>query len=69
MPGFDGTGPTGAGPGTGGGRGYCRIARRRPGRFVSRPAGIYPFALRTGTGTGLRRGRREGLRGEERPQV
>lgn len=25
MPGFDGTGPTGQGPFTGGGRGYCMV--------------------------------------------
>jgi hypothetical protein len=25
MPGFDGTGPRGAGPMTGGGRGYCAV--------------------------------------------
>lgn len=29
MPGFDGTGPNGMGPMTGGGRGYCHPAGRR----------------------------------------
>lgn len=30
MPGFNGTGPRGMGPGTGGGRGPCGGGRRRP---------------------------------------
>lgn len=41
MPGFDGTGPRGMGPMTGGGRGYCAI--RLPGtrpRYAGRTA--YP---------------------------
>lgn len=48
MPGFDGTGPAGSGPMTGGGRGYCRSA------------GSYNFRrpqLRQGTGFGHGRGR------------
>ena len=32
MPGFDGTGPRGMGPMTGGGRGYCNPAGYRPRR-------------------------------------
>jgi len=32
MPGFDGTGPMGAGPMTGGGRGYCNPLNRTYGR-------------------------------------
>jgi len=32
MPGFDGTGPRGMGPMTGGGRGYCNPAGYRPWR-------------------------------------
>jgi hypothetical protein len=48
MPGFDGTGPRGMGPMTGGGRGFCspygaRVAWRPYG--VRRWAGYdYPFA-------------------------
>ncbi len=62
MPGFDGTGPAGRGPGTGGGRGLCSGARRRPGRFANRYLDISPFAQRRGAG--LRRGlRRDGSGG------
>ncbi|MFA5100509.1 MAG: DUF5320 domain-containing protein [Candidatus Omnitrophota bacterium] len=32
MPGFDGTGPMGQGPMTGGGRGYCAVAVNNAGR-------------------------------------
>src|SRR4030042_3938728 len=45
MPGFDGTGPRGQGPMTGGGRGYCVVpfdeAVRQPGKgsFYARGAG------------------------------
>ena len=48
MPGFDGTGPAGSGPMTGGGRGYCSSAS------------LYDFRrprLRQGTGFGYGRGR------------
>ncbi|MFC1698739.1 DUF5320 domain-containing protein [Candidatus Omnitrophota bacterium] len=50
MPGFDGTGPMGMGPITGGGRGFCAVPMkdwRRPfgGRFFGR-----------GRGRGWRRG-------------
>lgn len=38
MPGFDGTGPMGMGPMTGGGRGWCAVP-------VVRGAGAYPPAL------------------------
>jgi len=50
MPGFDGTGPGGKGPMTGGQRGFCKGAR--PGR---RPM--------DGRGMGL--GRRRGRRGRK----
>ena len=41
MPGYDGTGPRGMGPMTGGGRGYCAVpAGRAPaGRFFRRGGG------------------------------
>lgn len=38
MPRFDGTGPQGAGPMTGGGRGYCNS--RRQNRFYGSTAGF-----------------------------
>ncbi len=46
MPGFDGTGPNGMGPMTGGGRGFCHPTRAgvRPHgfRFSNRAAYTYP---------------------------
>ncbi|MDD5196733.1 MAG: DUF5320 domain-containing protein [Candidatus Omnitrophica bacterium] len=45
MPGFDGTGPRGQGPLTGGGRGYCAVplsaAEKQPGKgsFYARGKG------------------------------
>ncbi len=55
MPGFDGRGPLGAGPMTGGGRGYCNPALYETGwGFFGRRAGL------TGRGLGLRRGCRAG---------
>ena len=42
MPGYDGTGPRGMGPMTGGGRGYCALpagTRPRIGRFFGRGGG------------------------------
>lgn len=53
MPGFDGRGPMGAGPMTGGGRGFCNPARNNAG-FAggSRPGRAAGF----GRGLGLRRG-------------
>jgi hypothetical protein len=55
MPGFDGKGPAGAGPMTGGGRGYCNPANAadRP-RFSAR----YGY----GRGFGMRRGFRPAMR-------
>jgi len=37
MPGFDGTGPRGEGPMTGGGRGYCAV----PASGIARPEGRF----------------------------
>jgi hypothetical protein len=53
MPGFDRTGPMGAGPMTGGGRGRCNSVN----------AGYYPQSARGYgfRGPGLRRGRRGGF--------
>ena len=51
MPGFDGSGPMGAGPMTGGARGYCNPVN----------AGFNPqFGRGYGRGMGLRRGFRGG---------
>jgi len=46
MPGFDGTGPRGMGPMTGGGRGFCNPygVFGRPYRTLRWPGYGYPFA-------------------------
>lgn len=58
MPGFDGTGPKGEGPMTGGGRGDCvaDASRTRSGRGLGRGLG-------RGAGRGLGRGLGLGGRG------
>ncbi|MCK4390511.1 MAG: DUF5320 domain-containing protein [Desulfobacterales bacterium] len=56
MPGFDGTGPVGQGPMTGGGFGYCGSSRR-PGYGL----GGRGFYGRFGPGRGLRFGRAGGM--------
>jgi hypothetical protein len=50
MPGFDGTGPMGRGPMTGGGRGFCAIPFRNYGPYGydmrapgGPPSGVNPF--------------------------
>ncbi len=45
MPGFDGSGPAGMGPMTGGARGYCNPGVRRGSgyRFFRRPSYAYPY--------------------------
>lgn len=55
MPGFDGTGPSGEGPMTGGGFGYCNPARAGYGRPYGRGYG-YDRGFGFGRGRGLRRG-------------
>lgn len=67
MPGFDETGPRGAGPMTGGGRGVCPggAAERRPlvGRGIGRgapPEGRRGFGRGGGRGNGRRRWNPEG---------
>lgn len=76
MPRFDGTGPTGAGPMTGGGRGYCAV--RLPSASGETPVGYAglggrlagawsSFGNRLGLGLGRgRRGGRGGGRGRRR---
>ncbi len=54
MPGFDGTGPWGQGPMTGGARGYCNPAGTVYGPIYGRGYGL-------GRGRGLRRGFGPGL--------
>lgn len=54
MPGFDGTGPQGLGPMTGGGRGYCAV----PANAQAGPAGGRFFGRGRGRGRG--RGWRNG---------
>ena len=51
MPGFDGTGPMGAGPMTGGGQGFCNPASAGYGRGFGRGRGF-----RRGYGPGFGRG-------------
>jgi len=64
MPGFDGRGPAGAGPLTGGGRGFCiaPVSRRGVFPYLSRRPrySIYPLFAFGRLGMGLRRGRRRG---------
>ena len=43
MPGFDGTGPGGMGPMTGGGRGYCRSGRPGWAPYPGRGRGGYGY--------------------------
>ena len=44
MPGFDGTGPRGLGPMTGGGRGFCAIPLAAAGPMYMGRAGYPPYA-------------------------
>jgi hypothetical protein len=53
MPGFNGTGPMGAGPMTGGGRGYCNPAGAAYGPRCGRGFG---YGRGMGRGRGFRRG-------------
>ena len=52
MPGFDGTGPRGLGPMTGGGRGFCNPYSRGMGS----PYMGYPYGRPYGWGRGMGRG-------------
>jgi hypothetical protein len=54
MPGFNGTGPAGAGPMTGWGRGYCNPSGRA---FAPAYARSRSYAPSTGFGRGLRQAR------------
>ena len=61
MPGFDGTGPRGLGPMTGGGRGFCNPSFRGMGApYMGYPYGTpYGWGRRgMGRGFGMGRGRR-----------
>jgi hypothetical protein len=44
MPGFDGTGPAGQGPMTGGGRGFCILPTQALGRYSPRYDPAYRFS-------------------------
>ena len=57
MPGFDRTGPQGAGPMTGGARGYCNPATRATAAGVNTPRGAgYGRGYGRGFGRGYGRG-------------
>ena len=57
MPGFDGTGPMGAGPMTGGGRGFCNPAYAGVGPVYGRGFGYgRGYGRGAGRGRGFRRG-------------
>jgi hypothetical protein len=58
MPGFDGTGPMGAGPMTGGARGFCDPAYAGSGPWYGRGFG---YGRGYGRGRGFRRGFGPGL--------
>lgn len=75
MPGFDGTGPNGLGPMTGGGRGYCAqplqpgvpnqtgalgFFNRLRGFWPGAGIGVRPFGGRGGRGMGRGMGRGRG---------
>ncbi len=66
MPGFDGTGPVGRGPGTGRGFGACSGARGRAGRYAGRAVDSTPEP--TGRGLYFRRGRRRRPAGFNMPR-
>ena len=57
MPGFDGTGPRGEGPFSGGGRGYCVDSPARIPKRGAVPVGRQGFGYSRGFGRGLGRGR------------
>ncbi|ODS40261.1 MAG: hypothetical protein A7315_09130 [Candidatus Altiarchaeales archaeon WOR_SM1_79] len=65
MPGFDGTGPRGLGPLTGGGRGFCSPGVSPAPVYAQTPmvgqAPVYPGVIRgMGFGRGRGMGRRTG---------
>ena len=73
MPGYDGTGPRGTGPMTGGGRGYCAVPA---GGFAGRPRMGRAFGRGGGRGwrnryyaTGLTGWQRSGFTPEEEKEV
>ena len=55
MPGFDGTGPRGMGPMTGGGRGYCAVPGDRRGIGFGRGFWGHPIGGAFGARRGLGR--------------
>lgn len=62
MPGFDGRGPRGEGPMTGGRRGYCATGAPRPAGAVSGLGrGGLPWGCGRGWGGGFGRGRGRGF--------
>ena len=57
MPGFNGTGPMGAGPMTGGGRGYCATPNSGTQPLYGRPESGRGYGFGRGFGAGYGRGR------------
>lgn len=73
MPGYDQTGPAGAGPMSGGGRGGCGASERGAGQGFGRrrnPSGRCGRGMGAGRGMGMGRGRKAGTfsAGENLPQ-
>ena len=67
MPGFNGTGPAGMGPMTGGGRGYCRPSQTAYGPSTAGGPGYFGSRYAQGLGRSQGSGRGRGFNSGSRP--